>query len=131
MTRASNTSSPLLVAAMARMNPPINNMMIGSAKQCMMDLYFTVCPSSPAGIPWIKNHRLLSETVNNNRTTISTEVVHAGTASNTHIKVAKTKMEISLCSMTVSPSIPKVSIGRHHNMRERVMATGSHEKSCT
>ena len=50
MTRANNTSNPLLVAAIARMNPPINSMMIGSAKQCIIDLYLTVCPNSSAGM---------------------------------------------------------------------------------
>ena len=122
ITRANNTSSPLLVAAMARINPPINSMMIGSAKQCRIDLYLTVCPNSSAGVFWVKNHKLLSETVSNNSTTIRTEVVHAGTASNTHMSVAKMKMEISLCSITVNPSIPKVSMGRNHKIRERVIA---------
>lgn len=56
--------------------------MIGSAKQCMMDLYFTVWPSSSTGMLCVKIHRLLSETVSNNKTTINTEVVHAGMASN-------------------------------------------------
>ena len=37
-TRASFTSSPLFVAAMARMNPPINNMIIGSAKHASSPL---------------------------------------------------------------------------------------------
>ena len=55
----------------------------------------------------------------------NTEVVHAGTASNTHISVAKIKIEISLCSITVNPSIPNVSIGRSHKIRERVIATVS------
>ena len=123
MTRANNTSSPLLVAAMASIKPPMNNIMIGSAKQCMMDLYLTVCPRSAAGIPCMKSHRLLSDTVSSSKTTISTEVVHAGIASNTHIRVAKIKMEISLCSITVSPSIPNVSIGRSHKIREVTIAT--------
>ena len=123
MTRANNTSSPLLVAAMASMNPPINSIMIGSAKQCIMDLYLTVCPNSSAEIFCVRNHKLLSETVSNSNTTINTEVVHAGIASNTHISVAKIKMEISLCSMTVNPSIPNVPIGRNHKIRERVIAT--------
>ncbi len=99
--------------------------MIGSAKQCIMDLYLTVCPKSATGIPCVKNHKLLSDTVSSSKTTISTEVVHAGTASNTHISVAKIKIEISLCSITVNPSIPNVSIGRSHKIRERVIATVS------
>jgi len=90
-----------------------------------MDLYFTAFPNSSAGIPCTKNHRLLSETVSNNKTTISTEVVHAGTASNTHINVAKINMEINLCSITVSPSTPKISIGKHHNTRDTTMAIAS------
>ena len=88
----------------------------------LIDLYLTVCPNSSAGVFWVKNHKLLSETVSNNNTTIRTEVVHAGTASNTHMSVAKMKMEISLCSITVNPSIPKVSMGRNHKIRERVIA---------
>ena len=71
----------------------------------------------------MRNHKLLSETVSNSNTTISTEVVHAGTASKTHISVAKIKIEISLCSITVNPSIPNVSIGRSHRIREMVIAT--------
>ena len=38
MIRAIVTSSPTFVAAIARMNPPINSMMIGSAKQPMIFL---------------------------------------------------------------------------------------------
>ena len=35
----------------------------------------------------------------------------------------KEVIEISLCSITVNPSIPNVSIGRSHKIRERVIAT--------
>lgn len=99
--------------------------MIGSAKQCMMDLYFTVWPSSSTGMLCVKIHRLLSETVSNNKTTINTEVVHAGMASNIHMSVAKAKIEISLCSIIVSPATPNVSTGRNHNTRDTMMATAS------
>ena len=91
--------------------------MIGSAKQCMMDLYFTVWPSSSTGMLCVKIHRLLSETVSNNKTTINTEVVHAGMASNIHMSVAKAKIEISLCSIIVSPRLQNVSTGRNHNTK--------------
>ena len=37
-TLANWASSPVLVAAMARMNPPMNSMMTGSAKQAIMPL---------------------------------------------------------------------------------------------
>ena len=68
---------------------------------------------------------MLSETVSNNKTTINTEVVHAGMASNIHMSVAKAKIEISLCSIIVSPATPNVSTGRNHNTRDTMMATAS------
>ena len=43
-TLASSTSRPHLVAAMARMNPPRNSMIIGSAKVAMMALPLTMVP---------------------------------------------------------------------------------------
>jgi hypothetical protein len=41
-----------------------------------------------------------------------TDVAHAGIASVNHINVANTKMEIIRCCTTVSPSIPKLSVGK-------------------
>ena len=73
-------------------------------------------------MPWVKSHRLLSEVVSSRMPTISIEVVQAGTASNTHIRVAKAKMAISRCSMTVSPSTPKKEIGSNHKVRPLMMA---------
>ena len=125
MTRASNTSKLLLVAAIASINPPMNSMIMGSAKQCMMDLYFTVCPSSSVGIPCTNSHKLLSETVSRSSTTIKTDVVHAGTASKTHISVAKMKIEISLCSIIVRLLMPNASVGSNHRVRDMVIAITS------
>ena len=98
---------------------------MGSAKQCMMDLYFTICPSSSGEKPCVNSHKLLSDTESSSNMTMSTEVVHAGMASSTHIKVANTKIEISRCSMTVSPSIPNASEGRNHNTRATTIATAN------
>ena len=44
-TRAMVASRPYLVAAMARMKPPMKSMMMGSAKQCRMSSYLRIVPS--------------------------------------------------------------------------------------
>ena len=54
-------------------------------------------------------------------TIIRTDVVQVGMTSNIHISAAKTNMAIVLCSVTVSPSIPKNVDGTNH--RKSVIAT--------
>ena len=58
-------------------------------------------------------------------TIISTDVVHVGMISNIHINAAKTKMAMVLCSVTVSPSIPKNEVGTSHKNRVIANTTGS------
>ena len=53
--------------------------------------------------------------VKSNKTTTMTEVVHAGTASKSHIRMAKRKIAKVLFWMIVIPSI-QVSTGRHHTV---------------
>ena len=43
---------------------------------------------------------------------ILTEVAHDSTISNIHMRVANTKMAMTRCCMTVSPSMPNASVGR-------------------
>ncbi|MCM1176530.1 MAG: hypothetical protein NC335_02105, partial [Bacteroides sp.] len=51
--------------------------------------------------------------------------------SNIHIKAAKTKMAIVLCSTTVSPSIPKNEVGTSHRIRVIAITIGSITQSFT
>ena len=68
------------------------------------------------------NQNPLSEVVNNNNTTTKTDVVHAGIASIIHIKVAKMKIAKTLCSIKVSPSIPKEVVGKNQRTNVVVIA---------
>ena len=91
------TSRPLFVAAIARMNPPMKSIIIGSAKQWRISLYETCVARSALLSPFSKNQKLLSDVANNRRPTTAIEVVQAGMASKTHIRIAKPKMAITLC----------------------------------
>ena len=61
------------------------------------------------------NEELLTQ--NNNTKIIVTEVAQAGIASVSHKRTAITKMAITRCWTTVSPSIPKEAEGRFHTIR--------------
>ena len=123
-TFASLTSSPLFVAAIARMKPPMKSMMMGFAKQAMMALYERTLPNCSSGASR-KKRKALSLQVNNKMTMIATEVVHDGIASVTHIKVAKQKTAMTRCSTIVNPSIPNTSAGKNHNTMPTTMAISS------
>ncbi len=111
ITLASLTSSPDLVAAIAMMKPPINNMIVGSAKQWRMSVLLTrLVILSPSEPDW-KNHKALLDAQNNRRTTTTSEVVHAGTASKSHIRAANTKIARTRCSTGVKPGKPYNSEG--------------------
>ena len=119
------TSRPLFVAAIARMNPPMKSMMIGSAKQWRMSLYDTCVAMSAVLSPFSKNQKLLSEVAKRSSPTTAMEVVHAGIASKTHMRIANPKIAITLCWITPSPSIPYTEDGRHHNIISTAMAIAS------
>ena len=53
----------------------------------------------------------LSEIVSNIITIMSSDVVHAGTASTIHMSAAHTNMAIMRCCIGFSPSIPNHSVG--------------------
>ena len=81
ITRAKTTSSPTLLAAIAKTKPPKNNMMIGSAKDAMISLKFTKAPISSFVRP-------LLETASKRKTMVLTDVAQAGMISNIHINAA-------------------------------------------
>ena len=96
---------------------------MGSAKQCINDVYLTVFPNPSTSE---NNHKQLSDTVSSSRVTTATEVLQEGTASNTHINVANTKMAMTRCCTTVNPSIPHVSTGMAH--KQRATMTGINKR---
>ena len=53
------------------------------------------------------------------------DVVQAGTASKTHMRIAKTKIEMVLCSITVSPSMPNAEVGNSQRIRGMMVAIAS------
>ena len=101
--RASNTSRPDFVAAMARIKPPRNRMMMGSANVAMRSVWLS---SSLFSMPERINLNALSEEVNSRRPITLTEVAHEGTASVIHKMVANAKMAMMRSCTTVSPSMP-------------------------
>ena len=68
---------------------------------------------------------MLLDVVNSRSTTTTIDVVQAGTASNTHMRIANTKMEIVLCSIIVSPSIPKNEVGNSQSISGMMVAIAS------
>lgn len=108
MLRAKSVSNPDLEAAIARIKPAKNNIIIGSANEAMIAFDFK---SSPIPSPLnIVNE--FSETVTHIIIMIASDVAHAGMHSVSHAKVAKTKIAIMRCCTIVKPSIPKNVIGR-------------------
>ena len=81
MTRARTMSSPTLLAAIAKTNPPKKSIMIGSAKDAMRSRKLT---SSPI----VSLVRPLLDTANRRKTIVVTEVAHAGMISNIHMSAA-------------------------------------------
>ena len=107
--RASNTSRPDLVAAIARMKPPRKSMMIGSANVAMSALWSS---SSLLSIPDRKKWKALSDVVRSSKPISETDVAQGEMASVTHSIVARANTAMMRCWITVSPSMPKLSIGR-------------------
>ena len=101
-TLAKTTSSFVFVIPIANTKPPINSMIVGLAKQCMMSAYFTKVPySSPD-----KKLNALFDTVSSIITTTIIDVTHEAKASVSHIRAAKTNKAITRCCTTVSPLSP-------------------------
>ena len=121
---ASSTSSPDFVAAMARMNPPRKSMMTGSAKAAIMSFDLSRVPKVSLSSP-LKHASELLEMVRHIVVMIPREVAHEGTASVSHESVAKTKMAMTRCCITVSPSIPNADVGRFHTIVVTIAITSS------
>ena len=122
MERASRTSSPDLEAAMARMKPPKKSMITGSAKEAMTSFDLS---NSPTPSP-LKGRSALLVTVRHIEVMIPSEVAQEGIHSVSQESVANTKMAMMRCCTTVSPLIPKKSIGRFQTMVvTRMMPTNS------
>ena len=111
-TFASCASSPVLVAAMARINPPMNSMMTGSAKVAMTLLYDNKAPTCSGS-----HIHLTPESEQNSSISpmMATLVAHDDTTSRIHISVAKAKIAMMRCCTMVSPSMPNMSVGAFHN----------------
>ena len=92
---AISTSNPLFVAAMARMKPPRNRMIVGSAKHAMIPTESSNCPYS-LPLP-CKNLNDELETQNSNTKIMVTDVAHAGIASVSHNSTAITNMAMTRC----------------------------------
>ena len=69
----------------------------------------------------MKNTKLLFEVVKRSSTTTITDVVQAGTASKSHMRIAKRKIARVLFWMIFIPSI-QVSTGRHHTTNAATIA---------
>ena len=67
------------------------------------------------------NHSELSLQVSKSSTTMPIEVVHAGTGSNSHIKVANTKMAITRCSTSVRSGMPNAVVGKNNIKKVQLM----------
>ena len=67
-------------------------------------------------MPVRKKRKALSDVVNSNAPMSVTEVAHDEIASVTHMIVAKAKIAITRCWITVSPSMPKAVEGKFHKM---------------
>ena len=83
-------------AAIARINPPRNNIIIGSAKVAIISLDDINVPRLGSAV-CLKREMPLFDTVSSISVIMPIEVAQAGTASVSHINVANTKMAITLC----------------------------------
>ena len=120
---AISTSSPDLVAAIAKMNPPRKRMMVGSAKHAMIPTESSSCPYSPSLPCRNLNEELLTQ--NSNTKIIVTLVAQAGIASVNQSSTAIMKTAITRCCTTVSPSIPKLSMGRFQTISVMIAVTAN------
>ena len=99
-------------AAIARMNPARNSMMIGSAKDAMISF-----ESRSSPIPsLLKMPNAFFDTVTHMMVMIARDVAHAGIHSVSHERVANTKIAMMRCCTTVNPSMPKQLVGRFQIM---------------
>ena len=112
---ANNTSNPDFVAAIAKIKPPKKSMITGLAKVAMISFDLSSVPKTSFSSP-LKKAKLLLETVRHITVMIAKDVAQDGMASVIHDKVAKTKMAMIRCWTMVSPSIPKMSVGRFQTM---------------
>ena len=119
-TFANCESSPVFVAAMASTKPPMNSMMTGSANVAITPLYDnsgpTLSSTTIGAIPLSVQNKSIS-------TMIDTDVAHDDTTDMIHISVAKAKMAMMRCWMTVSPSMPNHSVGAFHNSSVTIATT--------
>ena len=65
-------------------------------------------------MPSLKKRKALSDVVNSKAAISTTDVAHDEIASVTHMIVAKAKMALTRCWITVSPSMPKAVEGKFH-----------------
>lgn len=84
-------------------------MMIGSANVAIRALWSS---SSSFSMPERKKWNALSDVVNSNKPISDTDVAQGEMASVTHRIVASANTAIMRCWITVSPSIPKLLVGR-------------------
>ena len=112
-TLANCTSRPVFVAAIAKMKPPINSMMTGSAKVAITPLYDNKAPT------WSGSHiHLMPESLvkSSIRPMTATDVAHDDTISIIHISVANAKMAMIRCCTTVRFCMPYHSVGKFHKV---------------
>ena len=109
---ANSVSRPDFDAAMARIKPAKNNIIIGSANDAIISFDFN---SSPIPSP-LKNWNEFSDTVTHIIVIIANDVAHAGMHSVSQESVAKTKMAMMRCCTTVKPSISNTEMGRFQTM---------------
>lgn len=67
----------------------------------------------------------MSDSVRHITDIMASEVAQAGMASSSHDRVAKAKMAITRCWMTVSPSMPNAEVGRFQIMAVTTMMASS------
>ena len=113
-TLASWASRPVLVAAIASTKPPINSMITGSANVAITPLYERSLPTSSSltigRMPLSVQKRSIS-------TMMATDVAHEDTISRIHISVAKAKMAMIRCWITVRFWMPYHSAGMFQSTR--------------
>ena len=109
--RASVTSRPVFVAAIANINPPRKRMIMGSAKVAITSLELKSVPSFSGSMPLVNVKKASLDMVKIHVAIIATDVHHEGITSSNHIKVANAKRAIVRCCTIVSSGIPNISMG--------------------
>ena len=107
-TFANCASSPVLVAAIASTKPPMNSIITGSANEAITLLYDSNLPTSSS---FTIGRKPLSEQNSSISTMMAIDVAHDDTTSRIHISVAKAKMAMTRCWMTVRSLMPNHSAG--------------------